>query len=181
MSNAEAYVIAGGVDAALVEFHQATKADPAKKDAWVRIAQLEFDRSNYPSAIIAAQEVLKRDPADNVADSVITVSGFRMAQQSLQRLQASGAIKSDAAQDEARTLMAALRDSIGEEDAPPSESESSRRATGAARRPSNGRAQQRPAQTRPAQAPRPASSNTQQQRQSQKVSPRNPFGVIGGN
>lgn len=185
LENAEASVAAGGIDAALVAFHQAAHVDPTKKDAWVRIAQLEFDRSNYPSAIIAAQEVLKRDPSDLIADSVLTVSGFRMAQESLRRLQAGGAIESAGAQNEARILMDALRSSIGKPEQTSEQGTAGRRAATASNRRSNAsRSQQRSAQSRPVKSRSEAPGNTQsspQQRQSQKTPSRNPFGVIGGN
>ncbi len=87
MSRAEAEVTNGGPEQALKTFEDAGRADPTRKEPWVRIAQLQFDRANYARAIVAAQEVLQRDPNDLVADGVLTVAGFRIANQSLQRLQ----------------------------------------------------------------------------------------------
>lgn len=89
MSRAEAEVTNGGPEQALKTFEDAGRADPTRKEPWVRIAQLQFDRANYARAIVAAQEVLQRDPNDLVADGVLTVAGFRIANQSLQRLQAA--------------------------------------------------------------------------------------------
>lgn len=113
--NAEAEVTAGRTEAALVAFDQAAKADPMSKEPWVRTAQLHFDAGNYGRAIVAAEEVLQRDPADKVADSVLTVSGLRIAAESLQRLQGNGALASESARTEAERLAATMRATMGEE------------------------------------------------------------------
>lgn len=112
---AEAEVTAGRVDAALIGFNDAAKADPTRKEPWVRAAQLQFDKGNYARAILAAEEVLQRDPKDLVADSVLAVGGFRIANQSLQRLRGNGALASDTARREAEQLVRTLRDTMGED------------------------------------------------------------------
>ncbi|MEQ4573552.1 MAG: hypothetical protein ABN502_01180, partial [Gammaproteobacteria bacterium] len=109
MSRAEAQVGVGSPDASIAAFEEAARADPTRKEPWVRIAQLQFDRANYAHAIVAAEEVLQRDPDDLVADGVMTVAGFRIANQSLQRLQTRGALASETARKEAETLAATLR------------------------------------------------------------------------
>nr|WP_246333282.1 tetratricopeptide repeat protein [Stenotrophomonas tumulicola] len=113
MSEAEAQVNAGP-DGAVAAFEEAAKSDPTRKEPWVRIAQLQFDRGNYARAIVAAEEVLQRDPDDLVADGVMTVAGFRIANQSLQRLQGRGALSSDTARTEAKTLADTLRATMGD-------------------------------------------------------------------
>ncbi len=114
LSNAEAQVTVGGADAAITAFEEAAKADPTRKEPWVRIAQLQFDQGQYARAIVAAEEVLQRDPEDLVADGVITVAGFRVANQSLTRLQGRGALASDTARKEAQTLANTLRTTMGD-------------------------------------------------------------------
>jgi len=114
MANAEAQVATVGADASIKAFEDAAKADPTRKEPWVRIAQLQFDRGNYARAIVAAEEVLQRDPDDLVADGVLTVAGFRVANQSLQRLQGRGALASDTARKEAQTLADTLRSTMGD-------------------------------------------------------------------
>lgn len=107
---AEAHVTAGRIEPALVAFSDAAKVDPTRKEPWVRSAQLLFDSGRYGRAIVAAEEVLHRDPQDLVADSVLTIAGMRLAGQSLQRLQASGALAvSDTARKEAEQLASAVR------------------------------------------------------------------------
>nr|WP_258010390.1 tetratricopeptide repeat protein [Stenotrophomonas maltophilia] len=114
LSEAEAQVTTGGADAAISAFELAAKADPTRKEPWVRIAQLQFDQGQYARAIVAAEEVLQRDPNDLVADGVITVAGFRVANQSLTRLQGRGALASDTARKEAQTLATTLRNTMGD-------------------------------------------------------------------
>lgn len=114
MAQAEAKVGAVGPDVAIAAFGEAAKIDPTRKEPWVRIAQLQFDRKNYAHAIVAAEEVLQRDPDDLVADGVNTVAGFRIANESLQRLQRSGALASETARKEAAMLAATLRSTMGD-------------------------------------------------------------------
>jgi len=115
MSQAESSVTAGRVDAALISFNDAAKADPTRKEPWVRTAQLQFDKGNYAHAIIAAEEVLQRDPDDLVADGILTVGGFRIANTSLKRLQGRGALSSETARREAETLADTLKATMGDE------------------------------------------------------------------
>lgn len=121
MSRAEAEVTSGSAEQALKTFEDAGRADPTRKEPWVRIAQLQFDRGNYARAIVAAQEVLQRDPDDLVADGVLTVAGFRIANQSLQRLQGRGALASDTARKEAEALATTLRATMGDDILQPDE------------------------------------------------------------
>jgi Tfp pilus assembly protein PilF len=113
MQKAEGYVRAGKVEDALISFDSAAQADPTRKEPWVRSAQLHFDAGHYGRAIVAAEEVLRRDPADKVADSVLTVSGLRVAAQSLQRLQANGGLHVPTARKEAEVLARTMRSTMG--------------------------------------------------------------------
>ncbi|MDR7192645.1 tetratricopeptide repeat protein [Luteimonas terrae] len=115
LSMAEAEIAAGRVDTGLIGFQDAGKADPTRKDPWVRIAQIEFNNGNYARAVVAAEEVLQRDEGDLVADGILTVSGLRIANQSLLRLQTSGALGSNTARREAETLVTTLRATMGSE------------------------------------------------------------------
>lgn len=115
MQSAEAEVGAGRLETALANFNSAAMADPTRKEPWVRSAQLQFDAGNYGRAIVAAEEVLKRDPNDLVADSVLTVGGLRVASASLVRLQGRGAIASDTARREAEQLRATMVATMGTE------------------------------------------------------------------
>ncbi|MFT4246601.1 MAG: hypothetical protein QM581_01020 [Pseudomonas sp.] len=165
LAQAEAKVGPAGSDAAIATFEEAARIDPTRKEPWVRIAQLQFDRSNYARAIVAAEEVLQRDPDDLVADGVITVAGFRIANQSLQRLQSRGVLASDTARKEAETLAATLRTTLGDSILAPEKPkrEPPRRPT----RPTRPATPATPAQPTPKQESKPASSD--------------PFKNLGGN
>lgn len=115
MSKAEVEVSGLRLESALAIFTQAAKADPTRKEPWLRSAQVQFDAGNYGRAIVAAEEALQRDPGDPVADSVLTVSGLRVAAQSLQRLRSNGALASSSATREAEQLADALRATMGPE------------------------------------------------------------------
>nr|WP_187128029.1 tetratricopeptide repeat protein [Xanthomonas massiliensis] len=152
MSRAEADLTSGQVTQALETFNDAAKADPTRKEPWVRMAQLQFDRGEYARAIVAAEEVLQRDPDDLVADGVLTVAGFRIAEQSLQRLQGRGALASDTARREAEQLAATLRKTMGDAViAPPKPAPAKRKATPPRRAPT--------AEDGKPAAPAPASSD----------------------
>jgi tetratricopeptide (TPR) repeat protein len=163
MAQAEAKVSSVGPDAAIVAFEEAAKIDPIRKEPWVRIAQLQFDRTSYARAIVAAEEVLQRDPDDLVADGVITVAGFRIANQSLQRLQGRGALASDTARKEAEVLASTLRATMGDSILAPEKPK--RAAT---------RRRQRSSAVSPTQA-QPAAN------QEHKPASSDPFKSLGGN
>lgn len=159
LAQAEADVGAGRVETALVSFDQAAMADPTRKEPWLRVAQLQFDAGNYGRAIVAAEEVLHRDPGDAVADSVLTVAGLRIASQSLQRLQGNGALASATARTEAERLAETMRATMGDSILAQEEPEPVRR---------------RATRRRAAPAPAPAS------KPQAKPAVANPFGSLGG-
>ncbi|OWY30641.1 hypothetical protein [Herbaspirillum robiniae] len=86
---------------------------PADKTPWVRIAQIRFDAGDYSDAIVNAQEALKRDPADKVANSIVTVASLRLATKSLGDLRTQNALNGSV-KTEAQDLTKILRESLGE-------------------------------------------------------------------
>lgn len=174
---AEAEVGRGRIEPALVAFDRAAQADPTRKEPWVRTAQLQFDAGNYGRAIVAAEEVLKRDPSDLVADSVLTVGGLRVASQSLQRLRKNGALEtSDTARKEAEQLAATMRATMGD-DILVSDEQKAARAAAARRRAAARSAPRRPSGAAAASPPStPAATPA-----APKPRGGNPFEVLGGN
>ncbi|HEY4291438.1 hypothetical protein [Luteibacter sp.] len=79
MAKAEASIRAQDVAGARENFRKAGDADSAAKEPWRRLAELDFNAQEYGPAIMEAQEVLKRDPMDTTAQSILTVSGLRVA------------------------------------------------------------------------------------------------------
>ncbi|QDD63364.1 hypothetical protein EJD96_03965 [Herbaspirillum seropedicae] len=86
---------------------------PADKTPWVRIAQIRFDSGDYSDAIVNAQEALKRDPADKVANSIVTVASLRLATKALGDLRTQNALNGSV-KTEAQDLTKILRESLGE-------------------------------------------------------------------
>lgn len=92
---------------------QAADVNPASKDPWVRLARIHFDGGKYGEAIVAAGEVLQRDPADRLAKSVRAVSGLRVATESLADLRNDTEL-SGSARGDAIALAKVMRESLGE-------------------------------------------------------------------
>lgn len=93
---------------------QVANTNPARKAPWAKLAKLQFEAGNYGEAIVAADEVLQRDPADRVAKSVRAVSGLRVATESIADLRNDEDMKGSARAD-AVNLAKVLRETLGEE------------------------------------------------------------------
>lgn len=113
IAEANAAQAAGNPDQAVGLLRAAASQFPTDKTPWLRIAQIKFDSGNYGEAIINAQEALQRDPTEKVANSIVTVSGLRLATKSISDLRSqnllSGTVKS-----EAQDLAKILRENLGE-------------------------------------------------------------------
>lgn len=92
----------------------ATKINPADKTSWISLAQLHFDEGNYAQAVMAGQEVLARDPKDQVARSIVLVSSLRVAAKSLAEMRELNQWTGDA-RVEAKKVASILREKLGEE------------------------------------------------------------------
>lgn len=104
---------AGQPDKALAILENATKLYPADKTPWVQMAQIKFDAANYGEAIVNALEALNRDPQDQVANSIVAVSGLRLSSKALADLRQQNNL-SGSVRTEAQDLAKLLRDSLGE-------------------------------------------------------------------
>lgn len=101
-------------DEAVGVLNQIAKMNPARKEPWTRLSRVYFDSGNYGQAIVAADEVLQRDPTDRAAKSIRAVSGLRVATQSLTQLRFDTQMKGSARAD-AIGLAKVLRETLGEE------------------------------------------------------------------
>jgi len=146
MSSADGAFKANQSAAGLLLLERAAKSEPAKKEPWLRMAQVQFEERRYGSAINAAEEVLQRDNADVTAKSILAASGLRVSANALEQLRAVGEL--GGARDEAKALARTMRDALGESILP---SVSASEARARASRP----APRHPAATevRPAQVP----------------------------
>ena len=113
LAKASAASNTGQSEQALSQLKTATGIFPADKKPWLQMAQLNFDSANYGEAIINGLEVLQRDPADKVANSIVAVSGLRLSTKALadliQQNNLSGSVRT-----EAQDLAKLLRESLGE-------------------------------------------------------------------
>lgn len=113
LAKASAASNTGQSDQALTQLKSATGMFPADKKPWLQMAQLNFDNANYGEAINNALEVLQRDPADKVANSIVAVSGLRLSTKALadliQQNNLAGSVRT-----EAQDLAKLLRESLGE-------------------------------------------------------------------
>jgi tetratricopeptide (TPR) repeat protein len=114
MAEADVAAKAGQQDQALVLLKGAAGTFPADKTPWVQMAQIKFDKGNYAEAIGNALEALQRDPQDKVANSIVAVSGLRLATRALADLSHQNNV-SGSLRVEAQELAKTLRTSLGEE------------------------------------------------------------------
>lgn len=73
-------------EAARSAYRDGAKAYPTDKQPWLRLADSYFQAGDYGNAVLAAQEVVQRDPKDNAAHSLLAVSGLRITAGSLNAL-----------------------------------------------------------------------------------------------
>jgi tetratricopeptide (TPR) repeat protein len=111
---ADAALKAGQHDKAMQLLQGSTKAFPAVKTAWLKLAQLHFDQNRYGEAIVHAQAVIERDPDDMVAHSIVAVSGLRLASKALADLSQKNRINGDL-RSEAQSLAKLMRSSLNED------------------------------------------------------------------
>lgn len=113
MGKANLAASSGNKEAAMGLWKQAAEAYPADKTPWVNMAQTRYEAGQYGDAIVHAQEVLVRDPANNQANSVIAISGLRLSTRALADLSRQNNLSADL-RTESRDLAKLLRESLGE-------------------------------------------------------------------
>jgi Tfp pilus assembly protein PilF len=111
IERANAFSVSGQNAQALSVLDQAARDNPVNAKPWLRKAQLQFEQSDYPSAIVSAEEAVKRDPTSQDARSVAIVASLRIAIRSLTELRGEQNLNSNA-QQEAERLAKVLRDSL---------------------------------------------------------------------
>jgi hypothetical protein len=113
LSQASQAATAGDKEKAVTLWKQTAALYPADKTPWVNITQSRYDSGNYAEAIVNAQEILVRDPANTFANSIIATSGLRLSTRALADLtrqnNLSGSVRA-----ESQDLAKLLRESLGE-------------------------------------------------------------------
>lgn len=102
----------GNKEQAVTLWKQAAAAYPADKTPWGSIAKTRFDAGLYGEAIVAAQEVLVRDPNDKAAHSIIATAGIRLATKAVGDLSRMNGF-SGSLRTESQELARVLRESLG--------------------------------------------------------------------
>ena len=115
MARAEGFAaVPGGREQARDAYRQAAKAYPTSKLPWSKLGESYFESKDYGNAILAAQEVLERDPTDRAALGFLAVSGLRVSSHALFNLRTEGAAANGSIRTEAEALAATLRGVLGE-------------------------------------------------------------------
>ena len=116
MSRAQAAeALEGGRERGRLIYRDAAKAYPTDKRPWLRLAQSYFDAADYGNAVLAAQEVVQRDPADGVAQGLLAVSGLRISTTALSALRNQNSLNTSTrseAEDMARNLRSILGEAV---------------------------------------------------------------------
>jgi hypothetical protein len=95
-------------------YYTAAKNYPTSKEPWLKLAEDYFEAANYGQAILAAQEVVQRDPADSLAAGVLAVSGLRVSAAALSTLREQQTTLNGGTRTEAEGLARTLRELLGE-------------------------------------------------------------------
>lgn len=103
----------GAREKAVAVLEQAARENPGHKEPWLRIAQIQFEASQYPLAMQAAQEALARDPLNQEAKSMLIVAGLRVSARAMAELRSENAL-SGTTRNEAEKLAKSLRETLGE-------------------------------------------------------------------
>lgn len=148
---------AGSKEQARDVYRTAAKTYPTSKEPWLKLAEDYFEAANYGQAILAAQEVIQRDPADSLATSVLAVSGLRVSASALSTLRQQQSPLNGGTRSEAEGLARILRDLLGEPVLVPRPVAAS--ASAAAPAPVKARQPARPAAAKLAVTPVPAAAS----------------------
>lgn len=97
------------------ETYRAAAANyPTRKEPWLKLAESYFESADYGNAILAAQEVVQRDAADNVANGMLAVSGLRVSTAALGTLRQQKTTLSSDTRGQAEEIVKSLRSVLGE-------------------------------------------------------------------
>ncbi|MEO9067270.1 MAG: hypothetical protein ABI281_04015 [Caldimonas sp.] len=165
----------GSKDRARELYTSAARTYPTSKEPWLKLAQDHFETRNYGQAILAAQEVLLRDPSDGVATSILAVSGLRVSAAGLSAMRQQQSRLNGDTRSEAEDIVRKLRELLGEPVLVPATTGVATGASGpaSAARSRLARTRAVPATSKPAAAVAPAAPAPQK-----GGAPANPFNVL---
>jgi lipopolysaccharide biosynthesis regulator YciM len=113
IKQADDEVTKGRRDQAITLLNQAAKENPTSVAPWLKISTIWFEAGNYPSSILAANEVVQRDSSNQEAKSLLVVAGLRVAADAVKGLRSANSVNPNA-RAEAENLTQSLRVVLGE-------------------------------------------------------------------
>ncbi|WP_338764337.1 hypothetical protein [Massilia sp. METH4] len=114
LSEASKAADTGNKEQAVALWKQSAAAFPTEKTPWTHIAQTKYEAGQYGDAIQAALEVLVRDPNDQLANSIIAISGLRLSTRALTDLSRLNGLEGST-KSESVELAKLLRKTLGED------------------------------------------------------------------
>ena len=114
LKRADIAAAGGEADKALALLESAARSNPASSKPWLKMAQISFDRGDYPTAIRTAEEASQRDQSSLESKSISLVACLRLAVRNIQALRGGAGMSGDA-RTEAEKLALTLRESIKEQ------------------------------------------------------------------
>lgn len=114
MQDAQNAKQAGAKEKSRQHLREAAQSYPTTKEPWLKLAEDYFEATDYGNAILAAQEVSARDPQDRTANSILAVSGLRVASSALVTLRNQSSGLTSDARTEAQSVTKTLRETIGD-------------------------------------------------------------------
>jgi tetratricopeptide (TPR) repeat protein len=161
MQAAEASAKDGRREAARLQYRDAAKAYPTNALPWTKLAEDYFAAEDHGNAILAAQEVVLREPQNVVAQSVLAVSGLRVSSAALTSLRAQQSGVPSSTREQAALLTKTLREALGESVLVPRvNSAGSESATSTPSTTASSSAGQAPARGKPTASTKPKSTKT---------------------
>jgi hypothetical protein len=113
LSQASQAAASGNKEQAIKVWQQTASTYPEDKTPWANIAQARYEAGQYGDAIMSAEEVLVRDPKDQLANSIIAISGLRLSTRAIGELRSQNNI-TGSLRTESQDLAKLLRESLGE-------------------------------------------------------------------
>jgi tetratricopeptide (TPR) repeat protein len=114
MQRADASAKEGRRELSRLQYREAARAHPNSAAPWSKLAEDYFESGDHGNAILAAQEVVQREPQNVVAHSVLTLSGLRVSNTALVALREQQSGVPGITREQALALSRSLREALGE-------------------------------------------------------------------
>lgn len=174
MKESQAALDNGKIETAVSLLESASKSNPADATPWIKQAQVQFDADNYPAAIQAADEAMKRDPANKDAKAIAVVASLRVAIRALADMNQDSLLRGSN-RSEAERLARALRETLAQDQLVPIEDPKANSKKRPAKRTTSPGTPATGSNTPPTATPAPAAATG---KSSGSSSTGNPFGSL---